>query len=86
MHFINLANKSACVLLFLARALVLADMVVVVDEEGGVEVEVLLSVVATALAPFAGFPIYLVKQMGNLWPVLPQWLHTSCSWLPSFFV
>jgi drug/metabolite transporter (DMT)-like permease len=50
----------------LAGVLVLADAVAVVDEEGGVDVEVLPSLVATALAPFAGFLMYLVKQMGNL--------------------
>jgi hypothetical protein len=66
MCFINSANKSACVLLFLARALVLADAMAGGDEEGGFIVEVLLSKVAAALAPFPGFPMYFVKQTGNL--------------------
>jgi hypothetical protein len=66
MHFINSANKSACVVLFLVGVLVLADALVLVDEEGGFDVEVLPSLVAAALAPFTGFLIYLVKHMGNL--------------------
>jgi hypothetical protein len=64
MRFINLANKSACVLLFLAGALVLADAVAF-GGEGGVAVEVEPSVVAAAFAA-AGFPMYLVKHTGDL--------------------
>jgi len=55
---------------------------VLVDVEGGVDVVVaceVLLVVAAAPAVFAGFPMYLLKQTGPLWPVLPQWLHTSRS-------
>jgi hypothetical protein len=64
MRFINLANKSACVLLFLAGVLVLADAVAF-GAEGGVTVEVVPSVVAAAFAA-AGFPMYLLKQTGDL--------------------
>ena len=64
---------SACSMLSLAGVLV-ADAVClggsVVDDED--------SCVAAALAVFA-FPMYLLKQMGLRWPVLPQWLHTSLS-------
>jgi hypothetical protein len=65
MHFINSANKSTCVLLVLARVLVLVDAVAMVVDEDGV-VEVLPAVVAAALASFADFPIYLLKQTGDL--------------------
>jgi hypothetical protein len=41
--------------------------------------------VAAAFA-VAGFPMYLVKHTGDLWPVLPQWLQTSLLWFLSFFV
>jgi hypothetical protein len=61
MRFINSANKSACVLLVLAGALVLADAVAV--GEGGFAVEVEPSVVPAALAD-AVFPMYLLKHTG----------------------
>jgi hypothetical protein len=63
MHFINSANKSACVLLVLAGVLVLADAVA--GCEGGFAIEVELSVVPAAFAD-PGFPMYLLKHTG-LW-------------------
>ena len=41
------------------------------DEEAVGVVVLVLSSVLAALA-FPGFPIYLEKQTGLLWPVLPQ--------------
>jgi hypothetical protein len=83
MCFINSANKSACVLLVLAGALVLADAVAV--GEGGFAIEVEPSIVTAAFAD-PGLPMYLLKHTGLRWPVLPQWLQTSLSWFLSFFV
>ena len=57
-RFINWANKSACVLLSLAKAVADTD----VEDEGGDVCEVVdmvLSDVAAALADLPGFPIYV---------------------------
>ena len=71
-HFINWANKSACVLLSLAEVVADTD----VEDVGGdvceVVVDVVLSDVAAALAVLPGFPKYFVKQTGDLCPVFPQ--------------
>jgi hypothetical protein len=83
MRFINSANKSACVLLFLAGVLVLADAVA--GGEGGFTVEVEPSVVLAASAE-PGLLMYLLKHTGDLWPVLLQWLQTSLLWFLSFLV
>jgi hypothetical protein len=61
MCFINSANKSACVLLVLAEALVLADAVAI--GEGGFAIDVDPSVVPEAFAD-PGLPMYLLKHTG----------------------
>ena len=66
----NWASKSACVLLSLARVLVVAAALEEVEGqlELGPDVEVS---VATAFAA-GGLPIYLEKHTVDLWPAFPQ--------------
>ena len=63
-----------------------AEAVAVEMVEGPLGVVVDEVVSAAAFAAVAGFPIYLLKQTGDLWPVLPQWLHISCLWFLSFLL
>ena len=71
----NWANKSVCVLLSLAGALVVAAALEEVEGplELGLDVEVSVATVFAA----GGLPRYLDKHPVDLWPTFPQWWHTS---------